>query len=110
VCGYFSTPCTDAFVSKFTPDGTDLIYSTYLGASHDDYGLGLAVDASGAVYVAGVTTSPDFPTTPGAYDTTYNGGSDVYGDAFITKLDPTGSTLQYSTFLGGDRQDGAVAF
>src|SRR5574337_1256282 len=89
----------DAFVSKLNPTGSDLIYSTYLGGSGDwNMGWGIAIDGSGNVYVTGRTNSSDFPTTPGAWDTSFNGGDDV----FVTKLNPKGSRLVYSTYLGGN--------
>src|SRR5687768_1843006 len=72
-----------------------LSYSTYLGGNLTDRTLGIAVDAQGSAYVTGATFSSTFPTTPGAFSTS---GSD---HAFITKLDPTGSSLVYSTFLNG---------
>jgi hypothetical protein len=107
----------DAFVTKLDPTGSFLVYSTYLGgsvtattAAPNDEGYGIAVDASGNVYVTGRTTSSDFPVTPGAFDTT-KGPSASY-DAFVTKLDPTGSFLVYSTYLGGlfnDDQGNAIA-
>jgi hypothetical protein len=94
----------DAFVTKLNPSGSALVYSTYLGGSGGgistgpfDQGFGIAVDAGGNVYITGVTNSTDFPTTPGAFDTTFNGQA----DAFITKLNPSGSALEYSTYLGG---------
>ena len=92
----------DAFVTKLDPTGTAIVYSTYLGGSGDrfgtgDAGSGIAVDSDGNAYVTGGTFSADFPTTPGAFQTTLGGLS----DAFVTKLDPTGSALVYSTYLGG---------
>ena len=78
-----------------------LAYSTYLGGSDKDYGSEIAVDASGAVYVTGYTFSSNFPTTPGAFQTTYGGS----GDAFITKLNADGSAPVYSTYLGGSNAD-----
>ena len=93
-----------AFVTKLSPDGATLAYSTYLGGSNGDTGSGIAVDAAGAAYVTGRTVSADFPTTAGAYQTTLNGNS----DAFVTKLSPGGATLAYSTYLGGSyNEDGA---
>src|SRR5205807_1202123 len=68
---------------------SSLIYSTYLGGTGDDLGLGIAIDPSRKVYVAGSTNSAaNFPTTPGAFDTSYNGAGPpyFYGDAFVTKL------------------------
>ena len=88
----------DAFVTKLNPTGTALVYSTYLGGSNDDIGYGIAVDTSGNAYVTGFTLSTNFPTTPGAYQTTFGGGD---FDAFVTKLNPTGTALVYSTYLGG---------
>src|SRR5207237_6597968 len=77
---------------------------TYLGGSGDEGGYGIAVDASGNAYVAGITDSTDFPTTAGAFQPTFGGGS---GDAFVTKLAPTGSALAYSTYVGGSALDRA---
>jgi hypothetical protein len=92
----------DAFVTKLNPTGSVLVYSTYLGGSNFDRGFGIAVDAAGDAYVTGVTSSMNFPTTTGAFDTTYNGGEK---DAFVTKLNATGSALVYSTYLGGSGDD-----
>ncbi|MBI5307397.1 MAG: SBBP repeat-containing protein [Planctomycetes bacterium] len=88
-------------MTKLNPTGAGLVYSTFLGGSSDDYGYGIALDASGNAYVTGDTESTDFPTTTGAFDTSHNGGA----DAFVTKLSPTGSALVYSTFLGGSSYD-----
>jgi len=94
---------SDAFVAKLTPSGSTLVYSTFLGGSENDRGYAIAVDAAGAAYVTGDTgdAGTDFPTTAGAYDTTHNGGS----DAFVAKLNASGSGLVYSTFLGGSGTD-----
>jgi len=73
----------DAFVTKLAPDGGSLAYSTYLGGSNNDFGSGIAVDASGAAYVTGETGSSDFPTSAGAYQTASAGGTT---DVFVTKL------------------------
>jgi len=89
-------PYTQAFVTKFAPDGATLSYSTFVGGSGNDTGRAIAVDATGAVYVAGQTNSSDFPITVGAWQTTIGGGY----DAFLFKLSPVGS-LVYSTFIGG---------
>jgi hypothetical protein len=83
----------DAFVTKLNPTGTALVYSTYLGGSSNDGAAGLALDASQNVVVGGATSSSNFPTTPGAYSTTPQDGG------FLTKLNPAGSGLVYSTFL-----------
>ena len=97
----------DAFVTKLGSTGSALVYSTYLGGSGDDEVFGgLAVDASGNAYVTGFTTSANFPTTPGAFQTTFGGAGPLgFGDAFVTKLNPTGSALIYSTYLGGSGDD-----
>jgi hypothetical protein len=91
----------DAFVTKLAPDGSSLAYSTYLGGAGGGYGtdrgFAVAVDAAGSAFVTGYTTASDFPTTPGAIQTAYAGS----GDAFVTKLAPDGSSLAYSTYLGG---------
>ena len=92
----------DAFVAKLNPAGSALEYATFLGGNDADVGDGIAVDGGGAAYVTGVTCSSNFPTTPGAYDTTYNGGN---SDAFVAKLNPAGSALAYATFLGGHYDD-----
>jgi hypothetical protein len=97
-------PCADVFVLKFNPADNSLVYSTYLGGSSEDEGLGIAVDSSGNAYVGGFTQSPDFPTTPGAFQTSNHGGESGL-DAFVAKLNPTGSTLLYSTYLGGNDDD-----
>jgi hypothetical protein len=93
----------DAFVAKLDPTGSALLYATYLGGSGDDFGYGIAVDTTQSVYVTGQTLSTDFPTAH-PLQPAFGGGSQV-GDAFVTKLDPTGSTLVYSTYLGGDNED-----
>jgi hypothetical protein len=96
--GAFQTippPFGSVFVTKINPSGAALVYSTYLGSGESH---GIAVDSAGSAYVVGTTAVDNFPTTGGAFDTTYNGGG---GDAFVTKLSPTGSALLYSTYLGG---------
>ena len=91
-----------------------LAYSTYLGGSGGEVANGIAVDASGNAYIAGDTLSPDFPTTSGAYDRTCGTdgkcdlNSDGYvRDAFVTKLNSSGTALVYSTYLGGSDYDSA---
>ncbi len=93
------TKWTDAFVSKFDSDGT-LLWSTYLGGSNEEEGMGLATDSDGSVYVVGATDSGDFPTL-NAYDSSFNGG---YRDAFVCKFSKDGA-LMWSTFLGGNNWD-----
>ena len=90
----------DAFAIKVKPDGTGLLYGTFLGGSKGEWGGHIAVDGNGAAYVTGTTFSGDFPTTGGAFDRSYGGGDS--GDAFVAKLNPSGSALVYSTYLGGN--------
>ena len=92
---------SDAFVTEFKPDGGQLVFSTYLGGNAFDKANGVAVDSSGNVYVVGYTASPDFPTTKGAFQTTYGGN----GNAFVVKLASGGSSLTYSTYFGGSGGD-----
>jgi len=90
----------DAFVTKLNPAGSSLVYSTYLGGSSDDSGEGIAVDSSGSAYITGWTTSTNFPTL-----NPIQGALAGLEDAFITKLNPAGSALVYSTYLGGSNGD-----
>lgn len=90
----------DCFVTRLNDKGTALDYSTFVGGVAEEGSLGgqgIAVDAAGNVYVAGFAGSPDYPITPGAYQTVMNGIVDV----FVTKLDPTGTNALYSTLVGG---------
>jgi hypothetical protein len=93
----------DVFVTKLNASGSSLVYSTYLGGSGDDFGYGIAVDGSGNAYVTGETYSTDYDVTPGAFQTTYGGGT---LDVFVTKLNASGSGLVYSTYIGGSNGDG----
>jgi|GEM_PF-1396889 len=95
----------DTFVVKVSPSGTALAYATFLGGSASDGGAFIAVDGSEAAYVAGYTASADFPTTPGVFDRSYNGGEDT----FVVKVSPSGTALAYATFLGGSASDGGSA-
>jgi hypothetical protein len=129
--GAFQTSPRNMFVAKFNPcaSGTaSLVYSTYLGGSGRDgtgfdenvlidgaqkAGPAIAIDGSGDAYLTGYTTSQDFPTTPGAYQTQNHSPQTgtpftSIGDAFITKLNATGTGLVYSTYLGGSVNDGAA--
>lgn len=92
----------DVFVTKLNAAGSALVYSTFIGGTDFDSTGGLAVDGSGNAYVAGGTASLDYPTTAGAFDRAADGS-----EAFVTKLDPAGSALVYSTFVGGSGGDGA---
>jgi hypothetical protein len=92
----------DAFVAKVNPAGTNLLYSGYVGGSDFDGALGIALDKAGHAYIAGSTSSSDFPTQGGP-DLTYNGGS----DAFVAKVNADGTALFYAGYLGGGDNDGA---
>ena len=87
----------DAFVTCFASTGSSLVYSTFLGGTGQDTALGIAVDSSGHATVAGRTEATNFPTH-NPYQASHAGG---FYDIFVTKFDPTGSTLVYSTYLGG---------
>jgi hypothetical protein len=93
---------SDAFVTKLSPDGQSLAYSTYLGGSSDEYGAAIAVDADGNAYVTGETHSTDFPVFNVSNDYQNPGGN---GDAYVTKLSAAGSALVGSGYLGGTEED-----
>ena len=105
----------DVWAARLSADGSQLDYSTYLGGSNSENITRLAVDASGQVTLAGVTNSNNFPTTAGGYQPAFGGGlCGIAGfgqracyDAFITRLAPDGSSLVYSTYLGGGNDDDA---
>lgn len=94
----------DAFVTKLSPDGSSLVYSTFFGDGNEDYGNAIDVDADGNAYVAGYTWSRYFPTTPGAYK---EAGEVRIDDGFVAKFDPTGSLL-YSTLYDEEVEGLAV--
>ena len=104
---------SDAFVAKMNPQGTALIYATYLGGSDEDAAMSIAVDTAGNAYLTGGTNSKDFPVTPGAFQERFGGTgghsappfSHPSGDGFAAKLNPTGSALIYSSYLGGTGVD-----
>ena len=98
------TSCQDIFIAKLNPTGSGLIYATYLGGSAADIGVSIATDSSGNAYITGATQSTDFPTTVGALKRTC-GGTCFNRDAFVAKLNSTGSALVYSTYLGGSDED-----
>ena len=97
----------DVFVAKFGPTGRLLFRTTFGGVFPADEAGGIALDSAGNIYVTGSTSTPlpgapQFPTTPSAFQPVHGGG---VRDAFLTKLDPTGTTILYSTFLGGAGDD-----
>ncbi|MCK4272694.1 SBBP repeat-containing protein, partial [bacterium] len=94
----------DVFVARLNTSGSDLDYATYLGGENSDYGYGIVLDGSDYAYLTGETYYSalfPYPTTSVAYDTTHNGDN----DCFVSKLNPTGSDLSYSTLLGGNYSD-----
>jgi hypothetical protein len=92
---------SDAFVTTLNPAGNVLVYSTYLGGAQADVGRGVKVDSAGNAYVTGYTASPGFPLL-GCFQCGYGGGA---SDIFISKVNPTGAALVYSSFLGGSGTD-----
>jgi hypothetical protein len=92
---------TNAFVAKINPTGTALIYSTYLGGNVGDSANGIALDSSNNAYVVGTANSSDFPITTGAFQAANNAATGGGANAFITKINPAGAALLYSTYLGG---------
>jgi hypothetical protein len=92
---------SDAFVARIAADGATLTWSTFLGGPGPDYASGIALDGDGSPIIVGATNSSVFPTTTGAFATAYGGA----GDAFVTRIGPTGSALAWSTFLGGEAVD-----
>jgi hypothetical protein len=94
-----------AFVTELNPSGTGLVYSTFLGGSGGDYGNALALDSAGDVFIAGTTSSTNFPVSSGALYPALAGSS----DAFVTELNPTGTAEVYSSYLGGTQSDSAQA-
>jgi hypothetical protein len=87
----------DGFVSKLSPNGTSVVWSTYLGGVYGDEAHDLALDLAGNIYLTGITVSPDYPTV-NPYQPTLRSND---GDAFVTKMNPEGTGLVYSTYLGG---------
>jgi hypothetical protein len=107
----------EAFVTEINPQGSALVFSTYLGGSYSNTGTGIALDTAGNAYVTGYTDSIDFPVTPGAWQPVFQGSTSggcmscATYNSFVTKLNPSGNGLIYSTFLGGfgDTQAHGVA-
>ena len=93
----------DAFVLKLNPEGNRLVYSTFLGGTGAEQGKGIAIDGSGNAYVVGGTASPDFPLSNAMFSNVRT------GDAFVTKINPSGSQFIYSTYLGGSGWEEAQA-
>ncbi len=96
----------DGFVARLNDTGSAFVYSSYIGGNGDDEPWGVALDAGGNAYVTGWTSSTNFPTTSGAAQAGYGGGT---WDAFVAKFAPNGSTLAYGTYVGGSGSDQANA-
>src|SRR5215813_3472528 len=92
---------SDAFVTKINPQGSALLFSTYVGGSGLDVAYGVAVDASSRIYITGHTFSTDYPSTTGALQETSRGNA----DAFVTVINPSAGAIDYSTYLGGNQGD-----
>ena len=97
----------NVFVTKFNSAGSALAYSTYLGGSTQDFGVALAVDSAGNACVTGGANSPDFPVTPGIFQPQEPGGGQT--SAFVSKLNPSGSTLVFSGYIGLGRGEAIAA-
>jgi predicted GH43/DUF377 family glycosyl hydrolase len=97
----YSGGADDGFVTKISASGASLVWSTFIGGSAGENVTGLAIDGSGNVFIGGYTQSSGFPVTGGAYDTSHNGGS----DAFVAKVDASGTALTWCTFVGGSGYD-----
>lgn len=100
--GAYDTSCSDcsaAFVSKLNSTGTALLYSTFLSGANYTQANAVAIDNTGAAYVGGITEGGGYPVTKGAVQTKYGG---AFSNGFVTKLNPSGSALDYSTYLGGN--------
>lgn len=99
----------DIFIVKINPSGSNLVYAAILGGTEGDAGKSIDIDSAGSVYITGSTYSPDFPTTPGAYDQSCGmdgncdaSGYNFYPDVYVAKLNANGTSLVYSTFIGGE--------
>ena len=116
---YASSYYWDAFITKLNNNGSDLIYSTFIGGDYDDAASSIVIDETGNAYITGVTGSLNFPTTPGVFDETANcewicdpEGYQCYrSDVFVLKLNSNGSALIYSTLMGGaaDQSGSSIA-
>lgn len=113
--GSSSLPGFDIAISKFNTNGTNLLFSTYLGGTANEAPHSMVVDNNGDLYVMGVTSSANFPVTVGAFDITFNGGPNISSnelgypqgsDLYITHFNSTGTSLVGSTFIGGTGTDG----
>ncbi len=97
-------PGSEVFVARLNANGNGLIYSTYLGGSLDDFAYAIDISSNGSAFITGLTLSDNFPTSAGAYQTNQPGR-----DVFVSKINSTGGTLSYSTYLGGSNHDEGYA-
>ena len=97
----------DVFLTKLAASDGTILYSTLLGGDYTDMGAGIALNDAGEIYLTGTTGSTDFPTTPDAYQDGPNFPEYFYTDAFVTKLNPAGTEMLYSTYFGGLHDDEA---
>jgi len=93
--------CNTAFVTKINPAGSALVYSTFVGNENSDAAFAIAIDPAGDAYITGYTIEGSFPVTSNAFQRNDPGGADNVTNAFVTEINPSGSGLLYSTFLGG---------
>ncbi|HSI88050.1 MAG TPA: Ig-like domain-containing protein [Pyrinomonadaceae bacterium] len=101
-----STGGIEGYLGKISPSGNQIVFGTLLGGGlESDRITGVALDEAGAMYVTGTTENGGFPTTPGAFDRTFNGTLGSTHDGFITKFNPAGTALEYSTYIGGTAND-----
>jgi len=108
-CSTAPALCSDAFVLKLNPAGSELVWSTYLGGSGGEEGRGITLDTRGNVYVAGLTTSANFPLRDAIQGTYAGAGSSTWGDGFVATLSADASRLVFSTYLGGSGDDAGYA-
>ncbi len=100
----------DAFVARLNPAGSALEFATYIGGSGADRGLGVGLDRAGNIYVGGTTTSPNLPTVRPLQAHYSDSGSGLAPDSFVTKLDPSGTRVRYTTYFGADGFDDLTSF
>ena len=94
----------DVFVAKYTPEG-EIVFATLIGGTKREHHSAITVDDEGYIYIAGGTHSSDFPVTAGSYDTSFNGEGTWAGDVFVTKINPDGTDIIFSTFIGGEVEE-----
>lgn len=96
---------SNVFVTKLTPDGSSIAFTTILGGANHEWTRGLALGPDGSIYLHGSTDSPDFPVSAGAFDISYGGAG---GDAFVVRLSAQGDALIYASYLGGSAGEAGI--